>query len=250
MRRTSTRLTLFTAAALASLCGCTSTTQIASTPALTPVRPASPALADAAADAVSRDVLGVANASDVAIDVWLATEGSPLDSATPRWFVDGPWTLPPGSLWLHGQQAHEQTVSTAESASRALPPALRTGHGRAFVCVAYADEPDAPRSWVEITRGGLGVKRTPLGTDLTLILMPRALDEPLELVSPLPSYPGASATSAAATLPTAPHQHAQVHQTIADLSMPLRKPAIVLNPRVPVEPASSVVPARHTTAAE
>ncbi len=247
MRCNSTRLTLTTAtaAALASLCGCASSTQVVSTPAAAPH--ASPALVDAAAEAVSRDVLGVANASDVALDVWLATEGSPLDSATPRWFVDGPWTLPPGSLWLHGQQAHEQAVSTAESASRALPPALRTGHGRAFVCVAYADEPGAPRSWVEITRGGLGVKRTPLGTDLTLILMPRALDEPLELVSPLPSFPGAAA---AATLPTTPHQHAQVHQTIADLSMPLRRPAIVLNPRVPVEPASSVVPARHTTAAE
>lgn len=186
-------------------------------------------LVEAMGSEISRDVLGVANASDIAVSVWLATEGSPLESDTPRWFVDGPWKLPPGSLWLHGQHAHEQTVSIADAAATGAPPALRIGHGRAFVCICYADDPGAPRTWAEITRGGLGIKRPMLSPELVFLLMPRSMDEPLEVVPPLPAIGGVATES----LPESPRQASETHNTIAGLRMPLRRPAIVLNPQIP-----------------
>jgi hypothetical protein len=201
------------------------------------------ALVDAAAAQVSRDVLGVANASDVELEMWLATEGSPLESATPRWVIDGPWKLPPGALWVHGQQAHEQTASPAG--------AIRPSTGRAFVCIRYADDPGAPGSWAEITRGGLGVKRPMTSPELVFLLMPRSMDEPLEVLPRLPSIGGVTTAS----LPSAPRQAVEVHETIAGLRMPLRGPAIVLKPQASVQAMSpptgapQVLPARYDGAA-
>ena len=196
-------------------------------------------MVDAAAAVVSRDTLGVANASDVEIEVWLATEGSVLESASPRWFVDGPWSLPPGSLWVHGQQAHERTLAAARPG---VPPPDQAGQGRAFVCVRYAGQDDAPLAWAEVTRGGLGVRRPMTSTDLRFLHMPRDMDEPLREVYPERALTGVPR----ADLPSRPRQAAELHENFARVSLPIRTPTIVLNPRTaaqaPVAAGSAPAP--------